>query len=385
MAKRTIYVREEDQALFDKLAEEGNLSAIIARAVKAEQGESVAPRPLHREFALHGHMLEFSVAPDEKPGAMIQQIMQVDPLTIVVGSGLLPFVDPAQGAALLERIGSVRRHVALELGFVMSGVRLRDNLQLRAGEYSIRVREVEAGRGELKPGMWLAVGSANRPLPKSLKGVRTTDPTYNLPAIWVASEQREQAESAGLHVFDCVSVIATHLTHTVRRYAPTLLGLQEAQALLDQLQKTHPTLIEHAVSEEFNLVDWWHVFRRLLREQVSIRDLPLILESALSLPAAQRTVESVVTRAREALSRSLCAEYTDAKGDMYVYELPEDWDVHASLEELRRLEQSERVPIVLTDSRSRAAVWDALSPLLPNVVVLSRQEIPPGVQLKSAI
>ncbi|MHB2020564.1 MAG: FHIPEP family type III secretion protein [Candidatus Xenobia bacterium] len=260
MPKRTIYVRDEDEAIFDKLAEQGSLSAVIARAVKGEQ-------------------VEFTVEKPDGPArgnTTLAGLMQMDPLVLELGRDLVPLVDPQQGAPLLEKVTAVRRRLALDLGFVMCGVRFRDDKDLPPNEYVIRVRNREAGRFELQPGRFLAVGSKV----SRLKGKRTTVPWTGHTGVWL--EQGEDAE--GVTVLDTASAAIAHLEFLAREHIVALLGLQEVDLLLAPLRKTHPALVSAAIPEVVTMVQLWQLLRALLHEHVSIRDLVQILETILLGP-----------------------------------------------------------------------------------------------------
>ena len=149
----------------------------------------------------------------KKPESVVQ-LMQVDPISLEVGRGLLTLVDPNQGAKLLERVTSIRRHIAMELGIVVPGVRFRDNLQLRPNAYTIKIKEIEVAQGEVMVNQFLAIGPEDKL--KSLRGTKTVDPTYGMPGVWISPEQRGEAERLGCMIFDPVSVIATQLTEVVR-------------------------------------------------------------------------------------------------------------------------------------------------------------------------
>ena len=163
----------------------------------------------------------------KKPESVVQ-LMQVDAISLEVGRGLLSLVDPNQGAKLLERVTSIRRHVAMELGIVVPGVRFRDNLQLKPNTYVIKIKEIEVAQGEVQVNQFLAIGPEEKL--KNLRGTRTVDPTYGMPGVWISPEQRGDAERLGCMIFDPVSVVATQLTEVVRSHAAELLGRQEVQA-----------------------------------------------------------------------------------------------------------------------------------------------------------
>ncbi|HEY4003289.1 MAG TPA: FHIPEP family type III secretion protein, partial [Candidatus Xenobia bacterium] len=288
MPKRTIYVRDEDVALFDKVAEEGSLSAVIARAVKADRGEAPAPSDTDpktvrsEEVFTPGRFIEFSVEkeePKEKKPVAVVELLDVDPFSVEVGKGLLSLVDPKQGAKLLERITAVRRHMAVKLGIILPGVRFRDNLKLRPNEYHLRLRDGLVATGVVELNHFLT-------LPKDgvlpdVPGKAAFDPVLECPALWVKPDVRPTLDEGGFMVFDPISVIASHLTQVIERNAASFLGLPETEVLLGRLRKTHAVLINAAMPDTISLVQLWRLLRMLLRERVSIRDLVVILETIL--------------------------------------------------------------------------------------------------------
>lgn len=399
MARRTIYVRDEDESLFDTLAQSGNLSAVIARAVKAEHAaEKPAPGSDLQSLTLFqkegGRLLSFSVDPPEdavRPSSVVY-LMQVDPLTLEVGKDLLHLFDPQRGAVLLERVTSIRRHIAVECGFVLPGIRFRDNLQLKPNGYRICVREVEVARGEIEVGSLLAVGTAAKS--SRLKGMKTVDPTYGMPGLWIRPDQKEDAVEAGLLVFNEESVIATHLTEVVRVHADEILGYEETEALIDQLRKTHARLLAAVIPAYITMEMLWQVLQGLLRERVCIRDLTAILEGMLARGAALRDVNDGIETARLALRRQICREYTNREGEISVLTLDPDFetrlmtespsvdDVQLVSEEVARLNSPEAIAILLCEPASRPRVRDIIRRSADTAVVLSRAEIIRGTRLK---
>ncbi len=168
--------------------------------------------------------------------------MPLDPLSLEIGYGLIPLVDKEQGAELLDRITRIRRESALELGLVVPRIRIIDNMRLEPSEYSFKIRGVEVGRGKIKMGYYLAIqpGRATEEVP----GEPTKDPAFGLPAVWIAEEDRERAERLGYTVVDPPSIIATHLTEIIKRYAAEILGRQEVQSILDALKTDYPAVVE---------------------------------------------------------------------------------------------------------------------------------------------
>jgi flagellar biosynthesis protein FlhA len=249
----------------------------------------------------------------------VEKLLALDPLELEVGYSLIPLVDQAQGGDLLDRVRLVRRQFATELGFVVPPVRIRDNLQLKPGAYAIKVRGLPVARGEILSGHFLAMnpGIATEPL----GGVATTEPTFGLPAQWIAPEKREQAQVLGYTVVDASSVITTHLTETIRRHARDLVGRQEVQALVDLLKPAHPGLAEAVGPNQLPVGLLQKVLQNLLAEGVSIRDLALILEVLTDAVATTRDPLLLTEYARQALGRALCRDLAGSDGTLRVFTL----------------------------------------------------------------
>jgi flagellar biosynthesis protein FlhA len=201
----------------------------------------------------------------------------LDRLAVEVGYNLIPLVDAEQGGDLLERVKALRKNFAEELGFIIPPVRIRDNLELRANAYSIRLKAVVIAQGEVYPGRFLAMnpGTATR----ELDGLAVREPTFGVPAIWIAAHLRDDARAAGYTVVDAATVVATHVSEVVRRHAASLLTRQGVQELIDGVKTTQPACVEGLVPALLPLGAVHKVLQLLLAEEVSIRDLPTILES----------------------------------------------------------------------------------------------------------
>lgn len=322
----------------------------------------------------------------------------IDPLSLEVGRGLLALVDPGQGARLLERVTAIRRHISLEMGLILPGVRFRDNLQLKPNAYVIKIREIEVAQSEVQPGQFLAIGPADKL--KGLRGTRTVDPTYAMPGVWLPPEQRGDAERLGCMLFDPVSVIATQLTEVVRSHADQLLHRQDVQGLLDHVKKTHPAVVKEVVGEGLGLGEVQKVLQNLVRERVSIRDMVVILECLADHMAMTKDTEVLTEFVRAALCRNICKDYVNAEGVLQVLTLdpalesrlqqstplrPGDaQEVMQALDEpLRRLQDRGLQPILLTSPAVRATLRRLTERSWPQLVVLSWNEIAPRVQVHS--
>ena len=249
----------------------------------------------------------------------VEKLLALDPLELEVGYNLIPLVDPGQGGDLLDRVRLVRRQFATDVGFVVPPVRIRDNLQLAPNAYGIKVRGLVVSHGEILPGHFLAMnpGTAAETIP----GVPTTEPTFGLPAQWIAAAERERAQVLGYTVVDPSSVITTHLTETIRRHARDLLGRQEVQALIDVLKPSHPSVVESLVPALLPLGTVQKVLQNLLAEGVSIRDLALILEVLADAAPSTKDPVLLTESARQALGRAICRSLAAADGTLKVFTL----------------------------------------------------------------
>ena len=334
-------------------------------------------------------------------------LMQVDPISLEVGRGLLSLVDPNQGAKLLERVTSIRRHIALELGIVVPGVRFRDNLQLKPNGYVIKIKEMEVASGDVVVNQFLAIGPEEKL--KNLRGTKTVDPTYGMPGVWISPEQRGDAERLGCMIFDPVSVIATQMTEVIRTYGGDLIGRQEVQALIDTVKKTHPAVVKELVPDQMSYGEIEKVLQNLVKERVSIRDLVTVLETLADNVTMSKDPEVLTECVRVALSRVICKEYVNNEGIINVITLDPQIEqiISQSIQrtemgsflaldpnmgqnvlssvgkEVSKLQEKGLQPIVLCAPQIRPALKKLTDRSFPNLVVLSWNEIAPKVNVNS--
>ncbi|NDD26857.1 MAG: flagellar biosynthesis protein FlhA [Proteobacteria bacterium] len=335
----------------------------------------------------------------------VVQIMQIDPISLEVGRGLLSLVDPNQGAKLLERVTSIRRHIALEMGIVVPGVRFRDNLQLKPNAYSIKIKDVEVATGEVMVNQFLAIGPEDKL--KGLRGTKTLDPTYGMPGVWISPEQRGEAERLGCMIFDPVSVVATQLTEVVRTHAADLLGRQEVNALIETVKKTHPAVVKELIPDQVSVGEVQKILQNLVRERVSIRDLVTILETIADNVHMTKDSEVLTECVRVQLSRSICKEYMNNEGVINVITLDPQIEqmvgqsiqrtdmgsilaldpsigqaiLQALGQEVQKLQDRGLQPIVLCAPQIRPSIKKLTDRSFPNLVVLSWNEIAPRVNV----
>jgi flagellar biosynthesis protein FlhA len=256
---------------------------------------------------LQAGMAEPEVEPPVAREENYEQMLGIDLLELEVGYGLIPLVDAGQDGELLPRIRSIRKQFALEMGFIVPPVHIKDNLQLKPNEYAILLKGIRIAGGEILPGHCLAMNSGDST--ETLKGVATTEPAFGLPATWISEDKRERAMIAGYTVVDCTTVVATHISEIIKKHAFELIGRQEAQNLLDNVSKNYPKLVEELIPNLLSLGTVMRVLQNLLREQVSIRDSRTILEALADWAATTRDPDLLTEFVRQALSRSISLPY----------------------------------------------------------------------------
>jgi flagellar biosynthesis protein FlhA len=343
----------------------------------------------------------------KKPvGDSLDALLKLDDLSLEVGYGLVALVDEKQGGQLLQRVRALRRHLAVQLGFMVPPVHITDNLKLRAREYVISLRGTEVARWEMMPDCVLAISSESDP--PALQGMETKEPAFNVIAKWISPAQQEQALALGYVVVDQTSAMATHLSEVIKQYAHELLTRQETKRLLDSLADSQPKLLEELVPKLLSLGEVQKVLQQLLREQVSVRDLTLILETLVDTASLTKNPVFLVEAVRQAMGRSLVRPFLGDDGKLRVVALEQGMEeevvkmfgaqvaspnpgLQPSL--LRRLvdglkallgdDYATATPILLCSSPARFHLRRLLEPILPKVVVLSPGEVPSRTAIQS--
>jgi len=346
-----------------------------------------------------------SSSPAVKPAESVVPLLSYDPMELEIGFGLIPLVDVSQGGDLLERITMIRRHAARELGIVVPPIRVRDNLQLKPSTYIVKIYGLEVARAEVMVSRLLAMnpGTATN----GIDGIPTTEPAFNLPALWIPESSRGDAEIAGYTVIDPTSVIATHITEIIKSHAPDLLGRQEASALLDNVKQHYPVVIEELVPNLLTVGEIQRVLQNLLRERIPIRNLLLILENLADGARQSKDIDFLTERVRAAMARHICAEYAengllsvitvDPKLESLLAEaVRRGEDAYALLDpatvariynsltkNMQTAQQGGLVPIVLASPSVRLALKRLTERAAPALVVLSYSEVAPGLRVES--
>lgn len=342
------------------------------------------------------------------PENAVHDLLQVDPVELEVGYGLIPLVDETQGGDLLERIRLLRKQAAQELGILIPRIRVRDDIRIVPNEYVIRLRGSEIARAELMPRMLLALDTGA--VYEQVDGIPTHDPSFGMPGVWVDAALRGQAEAAGYVVVEPSTVIATHLMETLKSCAAELLGRQDVQEMVDALRKSYPALVEEVVPARVPLGILHRVLQRLLRERVPIRDMVTILEALADVGEHMKDPEALTEHVRRHLGKVIAEQYADATGTVRGIgvaprleatllgffsprggKLPTELPTPAQLTALlRRLDQLTRstgddprpVPVI-SPPGLRVGIRRLIEPVLPNVPVISLAELPPQVNLQT--
>lgn len=254
-------------------------------------------------------------APQPQGPEGVLPLLNVDTLELEIGYGLTKLADSRVGGDLPERITGVRRQLALEMGFVLPSVRIRDNMQLGANEYVIRVRGEEVARAEAFTESYLAINSGN--VTGSVIGTQTKDPVFGIDALWIEKGLREQAERNGYTVIEPSAMIATHLSEIVKSYASELLSRQDVQTLLDNMKETNAAVVEELVPAQLSVGEVQKVLQHLLRERIPIRDLVTILETLADFAGRIKEAESLGELVRGAISRTITRQHLDDSGKLY--------------------------------------------------------------------
>ncbi|MEA1949350.1 MAG: flagellar biosynthesis protein FlhA [Thermodesulfobacteriota bacterium] len=242
----------------------------------------------------------------------VEHLLIVDPLELEVGYGLISLVDREQGGKFLDRVRSIRRQFALEMGMVIPPIHIRDNLQLNSSEYQILLKGVKIAGAELMMNHYLAMDPGD--VSRKIEGVETMEPAFNIPAVWIPEERKEEAKLAGYTVVDDATIMATHLTELLRKHASELLGRQEVQNLLDNLSKSYPKAVEELVPNLLSLGIVQKVMQNLIRERISIRDLLTIVETLADYAVLTKDPDLLTEYVRNKLSRSIISPYIGEDG-----------------------------------------------------------------------
>lgn len=348
-------------------------------------------------------MEEENASAETKPA----ELVMVDPLELEIGYGLIPIVDPAQGGDLLDRIGLLRQQLALELGVVIPPVRIRDNVGIDSNSYVVKLRNNPIAQGEVLPGYHMAL------IPDGLEslpsGIQTTDPTYGLPAMWISERSLDQATVRGMAVVEAPAVITTHLLEVLRKNAYSLLDRQEVKKLLEQVRESAPALIEELEPAQVTVGTIQKVLKKLLRERIPIRDLVTILETLADNISVTKNIDVLTEYVRASLSATITRQFRGDGEKIHVAVLdpqleqsllesaqrgeltsttlgldPDETDrfIQATDALSKQILTSRRTPALLTSPVIRPTLFAFLEPLVPDMAVLSYNDLVPDAQVE---
>ena len=338
----------------------------------------------------------------------VESILPLDIMELEVGYELIPLVDADSNGELLDRIKSVRRQFALELGFIVPPLHIRDNLQLKSNEYGILIKGVEVSRGSIMTGRLLAMNPGT--IEKEIDGIQTKEPTFGLPAVWISTSDKQKAQMAGYTVVDSSTVVTTHIKETIKRHASELLGRQETQSLIDKFKESNPKVIEELIPDVLSLGKVQKVLQNLLKEQISIRDLRTILEQLADYGPTTKDTDILTEYVRQALARPITKQFQSTDGSLSVMTLNREIEelIHSSIQKtelasflaleptvaeklLLKLQeavesitpQMETSPVLLASPGIRHHLRKFVERFIPDLAVLSHSEIIPSVQIKT--
>ena len=337
----------------------------------------------------------------------VNSLLQVDPIELEFGYGIIPLADVNQGGDLLDRVVMIRRQIALELGTVVPIIRLRDNIQLNPNQYIIKIKGIQVSEGEILFDHYMAMNPGF--VEEEISGIPTFEPSFHLPAIWITESQRERAESAGYTVVDPPSIIATHLTEIIRQYLAELLTRQDVQNLVNNVKESNPSLVEELVPKLLGLGDIQKVLQNLLKEGISVRDLVTIFETLADHAATTRDTDILTEYVRQSLKRAITNKYFPSNETTSVVTLDPKLEqeimssvkqteqgayltldpdktkaIMASVEtEVGKLEKLGKNPIVITSPIVRMYFKRLTEDYYKDLIVVSYNEIDANVELQS--
>lgn len=357
---------------------------------------------------VEGAVSEDETAAEEirKPENVVS-LLQVDPIELEFGYGIIPLADVNQGGDLLDRVVMIRRQVALELGTVVPIIRLRDNIQLNPNQYIIKIKGIQVSEGEILFDHYMAMNPGF--VEEEISGIPTFEPSFHLPALWITESQRERAESLGYTVVDPPSIIATHLTEIIRQYIAELLSRQDVQNLVNNIKETNPSLVDELTPKLLGLGEIQKVLQNLLREGVSIRDLLTIFETLADHATFTRDTDVLTEYVRQSLKRAISAKYfspnestsvitLDPKIEQEIMGSVKQTEQGAYLtldpertkqiiksieQEVGKLENLGKAPILITSPIVRMYVKKLSEDYFKDLIVISYNEIDANVELQS--
>ncbi len=336
----------------------------------------------------------------------VVSLLDVDPILLQFGYGLIPLVDTAQGGDLLDRVVMIRRQIAIELGAVVPVIRVRDYIKLAPNQYKILIKGVEVAKGDIMFDHYMAMNPGY--VDEEIDGIETVEPFLGLPALWISEAQRERAEALGYTVVDPTAIIATHLTEVIRGYLHELLSRQDVQKLIDHVKETHPVLVEELIPKLLSIGDLQKVLANLLKEGISIRDLVTIMETLADYAHMTRDTDMLTEYVRQVLRRAISKKYFDSDSNAVITLDPEleqqimnnvqqtEQGSYLALDpgttqrifdnlnsEVLKLTSMGKLPIILTSPIVRLYFKRLVEQAIPDLIVLSYNELDPSTEIQS--
>ena len=344
---------------------------------------------------------------ERKEPENVMNLISVEAMEVEIGYGLIPLADESSGGDLLQRIASVRRQCAIEMGIVVQPIRIRDNLQLKTNEYIIKIRGTKVVSSELMPSMLLCMDPTGEN--SDLPGIKTIEPTFGLPAVWINKDQREDAEIKGLTVVDPTTVMVTHLTETIKNHSYELLGRQEVKLIVDNAKEKYSAVVEELIPDLLTIGELQKVLQNLLREKVPIKDIVTVMESLADNARNTRDLEVLTEYGRFSLSRTICNTVVDENRTINVVTLdPVIEDIVANniqksvqgsfptvdpdtttkiLGAIKDTVESvyfyNNQPIILVSPNIRPVFRKLIEMVFPQIMIISLNEVPNDVQINS--
>ncbi len=374
----------------------------------ATVGVGVISKRFLPEVSKQEETAEEALPPEPSEKEVIESYLHVDPLEIEIGYSLIPMIDVNQGGDLLNSITMIRKQIAQELGIVVPAIRIRDNVQLKASEYVIKIKGNEIASGEVMNGYYLALTPEGED--DALEGIKTVDPTYKMPAYWLNQEQKEKAELQGYAVVDASAVVSTHLMEIIKREAYKILDRQAVQNLLDNFKEEHSAVVEELVPNLVTVGTIQNVLRNLLKENIPIRDLSTILEELADRAPLTKDPELLTEYVRVAVSEAITNLYKNEQGEIHTMTLDarlEEFLLNqtaagkqpganlglapSAMNELYKQAHDKRQEMLLTGSKPllitgptvRRFVKKFFEPVIPELHVLSISELLPDIVINT--
>ncbi|MDB5492544.1 MAG: Flagellar biosynthesis protein FlhA [Micavibrio sp.] len=347
----------------------------------------------------------------EKKGVVaeepISKALAMDIIRLELGYGLLPLVQGEGSNKLTDQIKGLRRQLAEDMGYILPAVRIQDNLQLPANTYIVRIKEIESGRGEVRPGMMMCMDPTGAAI--TLPGENTVEPTFGLPAMWIDEQYREEAHFRGYTVVDAPTVITTHVTEIVKDNMADLLSYTETQKLLDEMPSDYQKLVGDVIPGKFSVTGLQRILQNLVAERISVRDMPSILEGISEAAAYTKNIMLVTEHVRSRLARQICDRNINASGVVPLVTLSPEWEqafaeallgdgeekqlamppsqlqgfITAVREKYEKFGQMGESPVMLTSPGIRPYVRSVIERFRPSTFVMSQNEIHPKAKIKT--